>query len=175
MDRRQRRIRRVSRVMKLSAYAVALFLAVFYAAAFVWPREIESSGLMLAAAPEVVAGSLDYVVVFVIGAVPLTLVLIAVVTTARLFTLFERGGPLSPEAGRLLSKIGLFVVLSQVASIVASSVAGAFVSWRAGEGALAITIGSAGMISLVFGGLLLVLGWVMAEVADIVEDHRQIV
>lgn len=175
-EARIRRIRRTSSVMKRLSFGAVVGLSVLYAVAFMVPEGAR-------AVIEAVAGPLptetlspaNIAVVAVIGAVPFGFFLAAVATAGRLFRAFQLGAFFDPLSGKLLGRIGAFILLSELAGIIARSAAGAYLSIAAGTNTLAITVSSQNVAGLLFAGLTIVIGWVIAEAAELAEDNRQIV
>ncbi|MEM6762864.1 MAG: hypothetical protein AAF615_08305 [Pseudomonadota bacterium] len=173
---RLRRIQRVSRYLKYTAFLVVVAFAVFYCVAFFVPEGAANVVRMVSGqvdAPALSAGELA--VVFLFGAVPLVLFLVAVFNAGRLFAAFQHGTVLHQRTGQLLGQIGAFILFSELAGILARAAASSFVSARAGSPAVSITLSSTNVAAMLYAGLIIVIGWVIAEAADMADDHRQIV
>lgn len=173
---RLRRIRLISRILKSIAFAGVALFAVLYVVAFTMPEGI--AAVVHSVTGKSMPGGLTtghLVVLFAIGAVPFGLFLAAVVSAGQLFRAFEKGCILDPLAGGLVCRIGIFVLLSEVAGIFAGAAATAYMSAQTGVGSGTVTISTNNLAGFLLGALILVVGWVIAEAADIAEENRQIV
>ena len=95
----------------------------------------------------------------------------------RLFTCFASGNALQIEAARCILSFGRALVLAGGAAILAPTLAGLIASWTAppGERLLVIQISSTAVGLMVFGGLMVTIGWSMAEAAAQAEENRSFV
>jgi hypothetical protein len=164
-SRRTDRLRRTSRVLKFAAAGSAVLIGALYAGA--------AFDALAARAADTPAA--DVAVPFALGLLPLAAALSAIVAAARLFARFESGRTLDPASARLVGMIGRAVVAAAVLGVVARSLAGAWASSRAGEGALAVTIGTGDLAALGAGLLVVVLGWALGEAAAVAEENRRFV
>lgn len=171
---RMDRIRRVSRVMKYGCGAAIALSFVGVAAAlaiFALRDPLPAPGDAVIAAPSL----LDRTVAIALLAIPVAFALAVLSLSARLFAAFERGRVLVPQNGRLLSAIGANVIAATIAKGVSTSLLGAYFSWRAGDGKLEIAVSSGEISGIGAGLLLVVVGWVIGEAAELAREHAAIV
>lgn len=173
---RLRRIKTVSRILKTVAFAAVAVFTVLYILAFTLSEGITAVVHAVAGrgAPASLGGG-DIAVLFIIGAVPFGLFLAAISSAGQLFRVFEQGRILDPLAGTLVSRIGLFVVASEFASILAEPVATAYMTAQSGVGTGTFTLSSTNLAAFMLGAIIIVIGWVIAEAAEVAEDNRQII
>lgn len=170
------RIRRTSQVLKYVTFVIVLLFAATYVVAFIIPEAaVAVAAAVSAHTPLPPLTTSELLVVFSLGAVPFALFLTAIATVGELFGAFHRGKVLCRETGALLGQVGFFILAAQVAAIFSSAAAGAYVSQRTGAGELSIVISSTDAASLLFGCLMVVIGWVVAEAADVADENRQFV
>lgn len=173
---RLRRIRIISRILKGVAFVAVALFSVLYVVAFTLTEGIAAVvHAVTGKSVPVDLGTGDIAVLFVIGAVPFGLFLAAVASAGQLFRAFEKGCILDPLAGALVCRIGIFVLASEIAGIVAEAVSTAYMSAQTGAGSGTITISTTNLAGMLLGVLILVIGWVIYEAAEIAEDNRQII
>lgn len=114
---------------------------------------------------------------FIIAVVPLAIYIFSLLQVRALFRGYARDEVFTKEAAGRLRLIGGALVVSVPVGIVAGSLVSVVLTAAnaVGERQLAISFGSQEFGALVFGGLLLVVGWVMGEAARIAEENRQFV
>lgn len=98
--------------------------------------------------------------------------------SARAYFLLVRSGVFLSRANVIaLNGFGKFVALSGLAGLLLPTIIGLLLTANAGEGekALVISLGSAPLLSLLFGGTLWTMAAVTANAAAIAEDNAQIV
>lgn len=171
---RMDRIRRVSRVIKIGC---RITLAVFALLVPVGVVIAVTDGRL----PFADAGTLtepsaaDIAVALLATSVPLALALFMLEACARLFAAFEHGNVMVAASGRRLCLIGGTLIAGTIATSISTSATGAYLSARAGEGQLSITISSGDIFGIGGGLLLIVLGWVVSEAAELAREHAAIV
>ena len=114
---------------------------------------------------------------FMIAAVPLVIYIFSLFQVRALFRGYARDEVFTKEAAGRLRLIGGALVVSVPVGIVAGSLVSIILTAAnaVGERQLAISFGSQEFGALVFGGLLLVVGWVMGEAARLAQENRQFV
>ncbi|MCQ0989231.1 DUF2975 domain-containing protein [Jiella marina] len=113
----------------------------------------------------------------VLGAAGLSLLLLALKSLWDMFSEFERRAPLSRSAAGHLRQAGLLFLAFAIWRLVSVPVASLVLSVgnTPGERFVAVSIGSADLLAVLTGGVLVIVGHVMALAAEIDEDNRQIV
>jgi hypothetical protein len=107
-------------------------------------------------------------------AVPLGVALAVLWTTRQLFTGFARGEVFTAETGRRLRRIGALLLVLQVVKIVVGSLGTLIATLPNPPGARHLSIGlsSDHLIVALVGGLLIAVGWAMAEAARLADENR---
>ncbi|MEM8553135.1 MAG: hypothetical protein AAGF45_12210 [Pseudomonadota bacterium] len=175
-ERRMARIRRTSQIMKYVTFVAVMTLASCYVAAFLWPgaADVVTKALTnMDEVPALTAGQL--LLIFTLGSVPFGLYLAAIATAGQLFGAFHQGDVLTSQTGSLLAQIGLCILAAQLATVFATAAASGYVSHLIGEPEIIIAITSNDIANTLFGALLLVVGWVIAEAAEVAAENRQFV
>lgn len=95
----------------------------------------------------------------------------------RLFRLYARGAVFERANTRVLRRFAAAVLCYALARPLAYSLTVLLLTYGnpPGQRHLAIRLGDGELAALFFGGLFLVIAWVMDEAREIAEDHRQIV
>lgn len=173
------RIGRVSRIM--GWVTIALMLVLIAADIILWAdrptlqrvigEEILPPGTPFQLTPGVLAAA------FLVGHIPFAITLWGLWNTLRLFRGFGDGAVFTVEAGRRLRNVGLALGALPFAQVLLSGLGSALLTMNNPEGQrhIAITLQDSHLVVGVAGGLLVVIGWVMAEAARIADDHRQII
>lgn len=183
MDRRAdisgARVGRVSRVM--GWVTIGLIVALVVADVMLWidrsildraiRNEILPPGTAYQLTPGVLAAA------FLVGHVPFMITLWGLWNTLRLFRGYRDGAVFTVQAGQRLRNAGLALGALPFAQVLLSGVGSALLTMNNPEGQrhVAITLQDSHLIVGVAGGVLVVVGWVMAEAARIADDHSQIV
>ena len=112
-----------------------------------------------------------------ICAVPALLSLWGLWNAMRLFLDYRRGAIFTETAGRRLKHMGLALALLPIVQIaLTASLSLLFtIDNPVGQRHLSITLTQTHLLVGVTGGMLIVIGWVMAEAMRIADDNRQIV
>ena len=182
-DPRFGRICRVSGIMKRAIVAFMVLLALFAATAIVLTVDnpaafqnvmhqllhIERAGIPSA------PGS--WILVAMLGALPLAILFFALWQGAALFGDFSKGAVFTTQVSCRLRRMGMALAMLTPAQIVVLALATVILTLSnpPGQRQLSIGISSDQVILLLVGVLLLVIGWVMGEVARMAEEHSQIV
>lgn len=173
------RIGRVSRVM--AWITIALILALIAADIALW---VDRSTLERVIGEEILPPDTPFrltpgvlVAAFLLGHVPFVITLWGLWNTLRLFRSFSDGAVFTVEAGRRLRNAGLALGALPFAQVLLSGLGSALLTMNNPEGQrhIAITLQDSHLVIGVAGGLLVVIGWVMAEAARIADDHSQII
>ncbi|CAN0479168.1 unnamed protein product [Scytosiphon promiscuus] len=108
---------------------------------------------------------------------PLGLAIAALFFLRRLFQGFARGAALAPESGQGLKRIGIIIAAFAPVTIVVGILGSMVVSWAnaPGEREVAVGVHTDDLTVLVFGMLLVVLGWILEEAAIVADENRQFV
>ncbi|WP_306029820.1 DUF2975 domain-containing protein [Stappia sp. MMSF_3263] len=117
------------------------------------------------------------VLAILLALVPVGLVLAALFFLRRLFQGFARGAALAPESGQRLKWIGIILAAFAPMTIVIGTLGSIVVSWANAPGEREVSIGlhTDNITVLVFGMLLVVLGWILEEAAIVADENRQFV
>lgn len=134
-------------------------------------EEILPPGIAYQLTPGVLAAA------FLVAHVPFAITLWGLWNTLRLFRGFGNGAIFTVEAGKRLRNAGLALGALPFAQVLLSGVGSALLTMNNPEGQrhIAITLQDSHLVVGVAGGLLVVVGWVMAEAARIADDHSQII
>jgi len=172
-------IARVSRVM---VWVTILLAALLVAADIImWTdrslleqnlrREMLPDGAMLELTPGVFAALL------VLAHLAFAIILWGLWNTFQLFRGYRSGAVFTVEAGQRLRSAGLALAVQPFVQLLLSGLGSALLTMNnpSGQRQLAIAIEDADLTIGVAGGLVFVVGWVMAEAARIAEDHNQII
>ena len=108
---------------------------------------------------------------------PVSLLVYAMWRISQLFACYERGQVFSPAAARHMRVAGTAIAATGGLSIVVNTLAVLLLTYdnAPGERFLEITVSSANYASLLFGGLLIVIGWVMHEAVRVANENRQFI
>ena len=111
------------------------------------------------------------------GLVPVGLLAAALWELYGFFRLYRTGDPFPRHAGERLKRFGLWMIGLAIASLFVRCAASVLFSWHLGEGKrhLAISISSGDIVVLLFGGLVLMIGDVLAEARRVAEENRMFV
>ena len=109
-----------------------------------------------------------------LGLLPVGILAVALRELYRFFRLYRQGDAFPPGAGDGLRRLGLWLIILAIASFLARCGASVLFSWHLGDGSrqLAISISSSDVMLLLFGGLVRMIGRVLAEAGRVAEEHR---
>ena len=171
---------RIKGVSTFMATAVSIGIALLFitVTAIWWIDDLFAGMLDSASVSGVNVDSLPFYLratSFAIALVPLGIYTFVLVQTRALFRGYAQGEIFTFAAAKRLRTIGCALVLGVPAGVVAGMLVSVVLTAAnpAGQRQLSISFGSAEFSALVFGGLLLVIGWVMAEAARLAEENRQ--
>jgi hypothetical protein len=173
------RIRRVSRVMAGLSLGIAALILVLDALIWLDQAALEEGArdilpprdIPFELTPLALTGG------FVLMHLVVGLLVYALWQAFRLFGAFARGDVFTPEAGDRLRRIGTAFALVPFAQVLGTGATSFLITMNNPEGqrVFAITFDPAHLILGLAGGLVLVVGWVMAEAARLSSDLEQIV
>jgi hypothetical protein len=173
------RIRRVSRFMAGLSLGVAGLIVLLDVLLWLDPAAIEASARDLLPDPTLLVEitPLAWNVAFVLTQLLMGLLVYALWQAFRLFRAFARGEVFTPEAGDRLRRIGAAFVVVPFAEVLGTGLITTLLTLNNPEGqqAVAFTLEPVHVILGLAGGLVLVIGWVMAEAARQAADLEQIV
>lgn len=111
------------------------------------------------------------------GVVPAVFMWLAVNGMRQLFALYRLGDPLAPAAGPLIKSIGSNLLACSLLNIALVPVQSGLVSLTnpVGEREIAVALNSNTLGFLLIAGLLLLIGWSMAEAHKAVAENREFV
>ena len=94
-----------------------------------------------------------------------------------LFRNLRGGAVFVTETGTRIHRVGLAILLLPFVGVASGAAATVITSWNnpPGEHEISVTIGSADVVMLVAGAMLLLLGWAMAKATSIADENRQFV
>ena len=108
---------------------------------------------------------------------PISLLIYAMWRISRLFACYERGRIFSTAAARHIRAAGTALAANGGLSIMTNTLAVLLLTYdnAPGKRMLEIEISSANYSTLLFGGLLIVIGWIMHEAARVANENRQFI
>lgn len=167
-----------ARAMRWLARGSAIATPIAYAA--LWTRFSWASGMLRDALPGLETagvGVAQLITGFWLGMVPVALAAAALWQAAQFFGLYEADDLFPPAAALALRRLGKLLVATAVASIIVRTLAGLVFSLHlpAGQKQLVIAFSSSDVFLLIFGGLMLMIGHILAEAARIAAENRQFV
>ncbi len=173
------RVRRVSRFMAGLSLVVAALIVLLDVLVWLDPAAVEAGARDLLPDPALLIEitPLAWTVAFVLTQLLIALLVYALWQAFRLFRAFGRGEVFTPEAGDRLRRIGAAFVVVPFAEVLGTGVTSTLLTLGNPEGqrAVAISVEPVHVILGLAGGLVLVIGWVMAEAARLSSDLEQIV
>ncbi len=176
---RFRRIRSVSRYLKIVALLGAVGiggLSLYFAAV---PSMFEAQ--ILPDYAHLLIGSgvtpVKRIGLIVLLAGPVSLLVYAMWRISRLFACYERGRIFAPAAARHIRAAGAALAANGGLSVPVHTLAVLLLTHdnAPGKRMLTIEVSSTSYATLLFGGLLIVIGWVMHEAARVADENRQFV
>ncbi len=174
-----RKIEQVSRLMVWVITLGGLGLAVAYAAVWLTPGWLDTIAAREFLKPnvEITSSPLLRALAGLVSAIPLALVLYGLWQIKHLFQLFGAGLYFTVDGSRHLLRFGAALLLAAPAGILTRAIASVLLTMQNPEGSrqLVVQAGSNDYFSVVVGGLLLVVGWVMREAARMDREIKQIV
>lgn len=170
------RIRRIARPMSLlvTLALVVLPLVLFVALLSGGFSEADLRGQFTSITLPDTISPVAWAVTYGVGAISVVLVLLALWHMRILFSLYAMGDVLGLPAARAIRRIGLSLLALAVAGVVGNTlIILALTSGNpAGERALAIGFSNDDIFLFFASGLLIVIGWAMAEAARIADENR---
>lgn len=176
-------IRRLSRMLKLLVVAAAMVVAaallfVLWRFIFDFPAFSRAMTEVLFGAPTPItltSGAMAGLAVLAVANA--ALILAGLHAVWSLFDRFEEGRHFSADCGRLLRRIGVFVLLGALSSIVTRMLAILLITYAnpPRQKMLAISIGSNEILLLLLAGLLYALGHIMVAAEKLEADYRSFV
>lgn len=171
-------IARVSRWLEWLAFGGLIGLGVLLGVLVVLPTLFQS--LLISLAPERAPETLSiaqHIVAILVAVLAVAPALYVLWQLRRLFQLFGAGEVFTQRAASLLRYVGWGCVAAAASSTLAKTLAILTVTWTnpPGERALAISLDGGTYSAVLFGALLIVLGWVQGEAARIAAENREIV
>lgn len=122
-------------------------------------------------------GSLQYILLFVVGALPVCLFIAALLSARRFFACYVSGQLFPVNSSAELSRMGkLFLALAILGPII-RMVAVLIITWTnlPGQKQLVLSLSTSDGLLIVISGLLLMVGHILAEANRLSEDNRQII
>lgn len=176
------RLQRIAKVSRALSW-LTLFLMIAGPAAVLGLVLFDPSNLDrmliegLSTSGEAVLTPITRVLAILLSLVPLALVITALFVLHRLFQGFALGAALAPESGQRLKRVGIVVAALAPTTIVIGILGSVVVSWANAPGKREVAVGlhADDITVLVFGLLLVVLGWILEEAAIVADENRQFV
>lgn len=122
-------------------------------------------------------GITQYVLLFVIGAVPLSFFIAALLSARRFFTCYVSGELFPQNSSAEISRIGkLFLILAILGPII-RMLAVLIVTWTnpPGQKQLVLSLSTNDGLLIILSGILLMVGHILAEARRLSEDNEQII
>lgn len=118
--------------------------------------------------------ALTHAALITVLAVPLVLALAVLWTSRQLFIGFARGEVFTAQTGRRLRRIGVLLLVLQGAKIAVGTLGTLIATLPNPPGGRHLSIGlsSDHLIVALVGGLLIAVGWAMAEAARLADENR---
>lgn len=176
MEHRDRRLRKIS--IWLAAVSTALAILLPIAVLLGWfTTDISVLAGQAGLPSELAPDRRLFIIAGLVSAIPVLCLTWALWSARRYFLLLRSGVYLSRANVIALNEFGKFVALSGLAGLLLPTIIGLLLTANAGEGerVLVVSLGSAPLLSLLFGGTLWTMAAVTANAAAIAEDHAQIV
>jgi len=109
-----------------------------------------------------------------LGAIPVVILAIALWELRGFFTLYSDGNVFPLAAGDRLRRLGLWLILLAIAAFLLRCGASVLYSWHLGEGHrhVSLSISSSDIMLLLFGGLIRMVGRILAEAGRVAEENR---
>lgn len=173
------RIRTTSRFLKrLTSLGMLLILAVSITLAVVpaWFDAIINQAFpALPMATEMTL--LKRIGLLVLFALPVSAMLYGLWHVRLLLAAYERGEIFTMTAADHIRRIGLVMAIYALGSVIIYTLATVLLTYDnpVGERQLAVSLSSNTYLSLLLGGLLIVIGWVMREAARLADENQQFV
>ena len=108
---------------------------------------------------------------------PVSLLVYAMWRISRLFACYERGRIFAPAAARHIRAAGAALAANGALSIPINTLAVLLMTYdnAPGKRMLAVEVSSTNYATLLFRGLLIVIGWVMHEAARVADENRRFI
>lgn len=178
-ERRLRRVRRTSGWLKHLATLIVLGLAALGIGLALVPQWLEYAVTASYPTIPVATGltALKRILLMALISVPLGLMLYTLWQIRMLFGAYEQGAIFATEAADDLRRAGIALVAAAPVQIAVRTLSVLVLTYDnpAGQRMLAIELSSDTYLFVLFGSLLIVIGWVMREAAALSEEHRQFV
>lgn len=173
------RINRLSRILSIIALLAAGLVVVGFLLTFILPDGSASltRALLLDADAPVLLDVPNLVAVAALYLLPLAAITYALWGIFRLFGAYAAGEIFSEPANRHLVRIGRSIVAFVPLQTFATAAGSYIVTRHAPPEAqrLVVAVDVSDLLVLVLGGLLWVIGWVMAEATRIADENRSII
>jgi len=113
----------------------------------------------------------------IIGLIPFVFAMFALEGMRRLFTLSRRGDPLAPRVGPQIRRIGLNLLLSAGLGVALVPVQSALMSMSnpQGERFVSVSVSTSDIGFILVAGLLILIGWSMAEAQKIAVENKEFI
>jgi hypothetical protein len=121
--------------------------------------------------------TLQYLLLFVVGAVPLVLFIVALWSARQFFNCYVSGELFPARASANLTRIGkLFLALAILGPVI-RTLAVLVITWTnpPGQKQLVLSFSTSDGLLIILSGLLLMVGHILAEANRLSEDNRQII
>lgn len=176
MEYRDRRLRKISIWLVVLSTALAVLLPIAVLVGW-FTTDVSELASRAGLSPEAVPDRRLFIMAGLVSVVPALCLTWALWSARQYFLLLRSGVYLSRANVIALNGFGKFVALSGVAGLLLPTIIGLLLSANAGEGerALVVSLGSAPLLSLLFGGTLWTMAAVTANATIIAEEHAQIV
>ncbi len=112
-----------------------------------------------------------------VGALPVLLSIWGLWNALRLFRGYREGAVFTHTAGRRLKHMGIALALLPLAQILVTAGTSVLLTMQnqVGQRLLSVSLTETHLIVGIAGGMLIVIGWVLAEAARLADDNRQII
>jgi hypothetical protein len=122
-------------------------------------------------------GSIQYLLLFLVGAVPVSLFIAALLSARRFFACYVSGQLFPENSSAEVSRMGKLFLLLAILGPIIRMVAVLVITWTnpPGQKQLVLSLSTSDGLLIVLSGLLLMIGHVLAEANWLSEDNKQII
>ena len=174
IEKRRRRVARLSGLTRGAALAMAAVLPVLGAAYWGFASSAEISVAAGLGGAPVEFGTFERIGAAVLSVIPVLALSWGLWRLAATLQLFGRGQPFAPAAANGLRDFGWGVLACAILKPIAGAALSVLLTWN-GAKSLAISLSSDTLLLLLLGGVMTLMGWALSEAAALAEENAQFV
>ncbi len=112
-----------------------------------------------------------------VGMVPLAIAMWTLWQMRRLFALYANGVVLTLQAARQIRRVGQGFLILALLPLIVIPAQSVLLSWANPEGqrSLSVTLDDNMLVSIIVSGFLILIGWAMAQAADVAAENESFV